>query len=411
MSYNEPATSSAESAEGVEGVELFSLDPEANRHPQEMYRALRDTAPVLSLDGMGHVLTTKEAAMEAFRMPELFSSAATVDVLAMGAVRPLIPLQIDPPDHVKYRKILDPLFAPRKMAALEAPVTALVNDLIDGFIDRGEVDFAQEFSILMPTQVFLTLLGLPLEDLDLFLKMKDGIIRPDHVVGKPRDDEETLTYQNEVGQSIYDYFNRELDAREVERRDDLLSGFLDAEVDGQRLTREDILDICFLFFIAGLDTVSASLDCFFGYLCEHPEQRAQLVADPSLVPSAVEELLRWETPVGGIMRVAAEDTELLGCPIHKGDMVSISLGSVDTDEAALPDAYEVRFDREVNPHNAFGGGVHRCLGSHLARLELRVALREWHRRIPEYAVKEGHELVYTPAIRSLETFPMVFSAR
>ena len=201
-----------------------------------------------------------------------------------------------------------------------------------------------------------------------------------------------------------------LDEREVERRNDLLSRFLDAEVDGHQLTRNDILDVCFLFLIAGLDTVSASLDCFFGYLCEHPEQRRQLVDDPSLVPSAVEELLRWESPVGGIARVAAQDTELLGCPIKQGDMVSISLGSVDTDEAALPDAYEVRFDREVNPHNAFGGGVHRCLGSHLARLELRVALREWHTRIPEYSVKPGHELVYTPAIRSLDTFPMVFTA-
>lgn len=405
MSYSEPA---APEPAAPEGFELFSLDPETSRHPQEMYRALRATAPVLSLDGMGHVLTTKEAAMEAFRRPEVFSSAATVDTLAMGSVRPLIPLQIDPPDHVKYRKILDPLFAPRHMTALEAPVAALVNDLIDGFIDRGEVDFAKEFSVPLPSQVFLTLLGLPISDTELFLKMKDGIIRPDHVVGKPRDHADTLAYQNEIGQSIYDYFNRVLDEREIEPRDDLVSRFLDAEVDGNRLTREDILDVCFLFFIAGLDTVSASLDCFFGYLCEHPEQRAQLVADPSLVPSAVEELLRWETPVGGIMRVAAEDTELLGCPITKGDMVSISLGSVDTDEAALPDAYEVRFDREVNPHNAFGGGVHRCLGSHLARLELRVALREWHARIPEYSVQPGHELVYTPAIRSLDTFPMVF---
>jgi len=202
-----------------------------------------------------------------------------------------------------------------------------------------------------------------------------------------------------------------LDEREVERRDDLLSRFLDAEVDGHQLTRDDILDVCFLFLIAGLDTVSASLDCFFGYLCEHPEQRRQLVADPSLVPSAVEELLRWESPVGSIARVATEDAEILGCPIRKGDMVGISLGSIDTDEAALPDAYDVRFDREVNPHNAFGGGVHRCLGSHLARLELRVALREWHTRIPEYSVKPGHELVYTPAIRSLDTFPMVFTGR
>jgi cytochrome P450 len=394
-----------------DGLAIYSLDPETSRHPQEMYRALRATAPVVGLDGVGHVLTTKEAAMEAFRRPEVFSSAATVDTLAMGSIRPLIPLQIDPPEHVKYRKILDPLFAPRQMAALEAPVASLVNDLIDRFIDRGECDFSAEFSVPLPSQVFLTLLGLPLSELELFLAWKDGIIRPDHVVGKPRDDAETLSYQNDIGQSVYDYFNRVLDEREAERRDDLLSRFLDAEVDGQRLTREDILDICFLFFIAGLDTVSASLDCFFGYLCEHPDQRSQIVADPSLVPSAVEELLRWESPVGGIARVAAADTELLGCPIKKGDFVSISLGSVDTDEAALPDAYEVRFDREVNPHHAFGGGVHRCLGSHLARLELRVALREWHARIPDYAVKPGHELVYTPAIRSLDTFPMVFTAR
>jgi cytochrome P450 len=376
-----------------------------------MYRALRAAAPVVTVDGAGHVLTTKDAAAEAFRQPELFSSAATFEMLPLGAVRPLIPLQIDPPEHVKYRKILDPLFAPRHMAELEQPVTALVDDLIDRFVDRGECDFVTEFSVPLPSQVFLTLLGLPLSDLPLFLKLKDGLIRPDHVVGKPREHPATMAYLDETAAAVYDYFEHVLDEREVERRDDLLSRFLDAEVDGHHLTRNDILDICFLFFTAGLDTVSASLECFFGYLCEHPEQRRQLVADPSLVPSAVEELLRWESPVGGIVRVATADTEILGCPIHRGDMVSISLGSVDTDEAALPDAYAVRFNREVNPHNAFGGGVHRCLGSHLARLELRVALRAWHARIPEYAVKPGHELVYTPAIRSLDTFPMVFTGR
>jgi len=405
MSYTTDAESGAS-----DDFDIFNTDPETSRHPQEMYRALRATAPVLSVPGMGHILTTKEAAHECFRLPEVFSSAATDSILPMGTIRPLIPLQIDPPDHVKYRKILDPLFAPRHMAELEAPVAALVHERIDAFIDRGECDFSTEFSVPLPSEVFLTLLGLPLSDLATFLTMKDGVIRPDHVVGKRRDHPDTIAYQNEVGASIYAYFNEVLDEREVERRNDLLSRFLDAEVDGHRLTRNDILDVCFLFLIAGLDTVSASLDCFFGYLCEHPEQRRQLVDDPSLVPSAVEELLRWESPVGGIARVAAQDTELMGCPIKRGEMVSISLGSVDTDEAALPDAYEVRFDREVNPHNAFGGGVHRCLGSHLARLELRVALREWHTRIPEYSVKPGHELVYTPAIRSLDTFPMVFTA-
>ena len=411
MSYTD--ASSTESAEAAEtaGFDVFAFDPETSRHPQEMYRALRETGPVVSLGPMGCVITTREAALDAFRQPEIFSSAATVDSLPLGSVRPLIPLQIDPPEHLKYRKLLDPLFAPRNLAELEQPVAALVHDLIDQFIDRGECDFSTEFSVPLPSQVFLTLLGLPLSDLALFLEMKDGIIRPDHVVGKPREHPETAQYQKEIGASVYDYFNEVLDDRETERRDDLLSRFLDAEVEGHRLTRDDILDICFLFFIAGLDTVSASLDCFFGYLCDHPEQRAQLVADPSLVPSAVEELLRWESPVGGIMRVAAQDAEFYGCPIKRGDMVSISIGSIDTDDTALPDAYEVRFDREVNPHNAFGGGVHRCLGSHLARLELRVALREWHARIPEYSVKPGHELVYTPAIRSLDTFPMVFTAR
>ena len=389
--------------------DAFAMDPETSRHPQEMYRMLRAASPVLSIDGFGHVLTTREAAQECFRQPQLFSSAATADgTLRMGTERPLIPLQIDPPDHVKYRKILDPLFAPRRVAELEQPVGALVHERIDGFVDRGECDFSQEFSVPLPSEVFLTLLGLPLSDLPVFLRMKDGVIRPDHVVGKRREHPDTIAYQNEIGASIYAYFDEVLDAREEERRDDLLSRFLDAEVDGHKLTRHDILDVCFLFLIAGLDTVSASLDCFFGFLCEHPELRRQLVDDPALVPGAVEELLRWETPVTGLIRVATEDTEILGCPIAKGDTVSVSLGAVDTDEAAIDDAYAVRFDREANPHFAFGGGVHRCLGSHLARLELRVAVREWHRRIPEYAVRPGHELVYTSGIRSLETFPMVF---
>jgi cytochrome P450 len=180
-------------------------------------------------------------------------------------------------------------------------------------------------------------------------------------------------------------------------------------VEGEKLTREDILDICFLFLIAGLDTVTATLDCMFAYLAAHPDQRQQIVDDPAIIPAAIEELLRWETPVMGIARVAVADTEMAGCPIHKGDNVMVMIGSVNTDEADLPDADVVRFDREVNRHVAFGGGVHRCLGSHLARLELRVALRQWHKRITDYSVPEGHTLVYTPSIRSIDYFPMEFT--
>jgi len=213
-----------------------------------------------------------------------------------------------------------------------------------------------------------------------------------------------------VADSTYEYFEMVLDEREQERRDDLLSLFIDAEVEGDRLTRNDILDICFLFLIAGLDTVTATLDCMYSFLAQNPGHRRQLVETPELIPNAIEEMLRWETPVMGIARVAVADTELGGCEIHEGDQIMVMIGSANTDEAEFPDGDVVRFDREVNPHIAFGGGIHRCLGSHLARMELRVALREWHRRIPEYGIEPGHTLVYTPGIRSIDTFPMRFTA-
>jgi cytochrome P450 len=389
---------------------LAGMDSEMARNPQSIYPAMRE-CPVMSVEGMGVagvLLSTKEFIDEALRHPEIYSS--NMDAVDLRNKRPMIPLQIDPPEQKKYRKLLDPLFSPRKMTAMEDEVATLVNALIDRFIEKGEVDFAKEFSVPFPSQVFLTLLGLPLDEVDRFLRMKDGIIRPDLVTGGVYGSEPVIAYQQQIADSVYDYFNEVLDERELERKDDLLSHFLDAEVDGHSLTREDILDICFLFLIAGLDTVTATLDCMFAYLAQHPEQRQQLVDDPSLIPSAIEELLRWETPVMGVARVAVQETELGGCPIRKGDQVMIMLGSANTDEAEFEDAGEVRFDREVNRHLAFGGGIHRCLGSHLARMELRVALREWHRRIPEYSVEPGHTLVYTPAIRSIEHFPMRFSA-
>jgi cytochrome P450 len=380
-------------------------DTDLAAHPQAMFKIMRAT-PVMAVEG-GVLLAGRAEIDDAFRHPEIFSS--NMSAIDLKNVRPLIPLQIDPPDHKKFRKLLDPIFAPQKMAALEAPVSQLVNDLVDGFAASGEVDFVAQFSIPFPSQVFLTLLGLPLDELPRFLAMKDGIIRPEHVVGEPFGSDAAHEHQRAMANSIYDYFNEVLDRREERREDDLLSRFLDAEVEGQRLTREDILDICFLFLIAGLDTVSATLDCMFAYLAQHPDQRRRLVDEPGLVPAAIEELLRWETPVMGVARVAAVDTELGGCPIHQGDSVMVMLGSANTDETEFEDADEVRFDREVNRHLAFGGGIHRCLGSHLARLELRVALREWHRRIPDYALVEGTTLAYTAGIRSIDHFPLVFS--
>lgn len=392
-------------APSPEDVSLFGMDAESRAHPQGMFKLMREHTPVLAMDG-SVILSRRAEIDEAFRNPKLFSS--NMSAVDLGNVRPLIPLQIDPPEHKTYRKILDPLFAPREMLKLEEPLAERVNALIDEFIERGEVDLATEFSIPFPSLAFLTLLGLPAEELPTFLKMKDGIIRPDQVVGQPYEHPETKAYQREIAASIYEYFDRVIDERSAERRNDIISQFLDTEVDGEQLTREEILDICFLFLTAGLDTVTATLDCMFAFFVEHPDHRAQIVADPSLIPAAIEELLRWETPVMGIVRVAMDDTTVGGCPVHKGDQVVAMLGSANTDEVEFPDSDDVRFDRDVNRHIAFGLGVHRCLGSHLARAELRVALREFHRRIPEYSLAPGAELDFTPAIRSVDHFPLVF---
>jgi cytochrome P450 len=191
----------------------------------------------------------------------------------------------------------------------------------------------------------------------------------------------------------------------------VVSRFLAAEIDGDRLTRDDILDICFLFLIAGLDTVSDSLTCMYAFLATHPEHRREIVENPSCIPNAVEELLRWESPVpSGVPRVATCDTELPnGKTVKEGTAVMVMYGAANVDPDECPDSFHVRFDRDVNRHIAFGAGVHRCLGSHLARRELRVTLREWHRRIPDYWLKPGHEqLEYPPGLRHVKDLTLAW---
>jgi cytochrome P450 len=382
--------------------------------PQRRYVSLIEQAPAMStMDGM--VMVNSRAAVdEALRDPSRFSSAYGGGIV-LGNTRPLIPLSVDPPDHSKYRKILDPLFAPRRMDAIEDDVAARVNHFVDEFADRGSCHFTNEFATPFPSAVFLGLMGLPWEELDTFLRMKNGIIRPGADNPDPHermrimlDQEERLRIQHETGQDIYRYFDAILDERAAAPKDDILSHFLSAEVDGDSLTREEILDICFLFLIAGLDTVTDSLTCFFAYLAQHPEHRRQIVDDPTVIPSAVEELLRWETPVPGVPRFCTQDSEIAGCPVKQGDALLVQVGAANVDPAVFPDGFDVRFDREANPHIAFGGGVHRCLGSHLARRELRVALREWHRRIPDYELKPGIHLEYASGLRTVENLELVW---
>ena len=377
--------------------------------PQPGYKKMIDNGGYITPFEGSIISSDRDTAEYVLRHHELFSSRVDMN---FGNVRPLIPLNVDPPLHAKYRKLLDPLFAPRRMDEREEDITNRVNRLIDGFIDRGECNFTEEFAEIFPTSVFLGLMGLPEDQFRMFLRMRDGILHPEkHDPDAQLDPEKRLAVNQRIGQEIYDYFGALIDERTREPADDVISMFVAHEIDGERLSREEILDILFLFLIAGLDTVSDSLTCFFAFLATSPDHRREIVENPSCIPGAVEELLRWESPVPfSVPRMATEDTELPnGCPVPKGTAVTVMYGAANVDEKHCPHAFDVQFDREVNRHLAFGGGVHRCLGSHLARRELRITLAEWHRRIPDYWLSPGHEnLEYPPGLRHVKDLTLAW---
>ncbi len=378
--------------------------------PQPRYKLLMEAGGLVEpMEGMA-LSFDRDNTEYVLRHHELFSSRVEMH---LGNVRPLIPLNVDPPRHSKYRKLLDPLFAPRRMEEQDADITRRVNALIDGFIDRGECNFTDEFAEIFPTSVFLGLLGLPEDELDMFLRLRDGILHPEKMdPDAGLDPAKRMAVMNATGQGIYAYFADLISRRREEPSTDIITRFLSNEIDGERLTDEEILDICFLFLIAGLDTVSDSLTCFYAFLACHPDHRRRIVDDPAVIPSAVEELLRWESPVpSGVPRVAVDDVKLPGGQtIAKGTAVMVNYGAANLDPALFGDPFEVRFDRSPNPHIAFGGGVHRCLGSHLARREMRITLREWHRRIPEYRLKPGYEkLEYPPGLRHVKDLVLTWA--
>lgn len=369
---------------------------------QQLWLKMMAAGPVIAspLDPKHVVTTTAEASNQVLRDPGVFSSGP--DALYFGSDTGAIPLQIDPPDHSRYRKLLDPLFTPKLMNAREDQIVAIVNRLIDQFIERGSCDFSNEFALPFPSEMFLTLMGLPMSELDSFQRVKEDMIRP-----AGNTDEERIAKQGEASMWIVNFINSAMAERETKETDDILSYFLKLEKEGI-LTREETLNICILFIPAGLDTVTDSLENTFAYLAQHPEHRKQIVDNPDLIHLAVEELLRYETPVPSVVRITRQDTEVSGCPLSKGTRVRVSLAAINLSDTTVVNPMDVDFTREINPHVAFGAGIHRCVGSYLARIELRVALREWHKRIPEYSLQPGFELKYRRGLREIDQLPLVF---
>jgi cytochrome P450 len=398
-SDNRPTDSDKQAAQ-------IEIGRERAADPRGYFARLRDRCPVdfdEGLDGGVQVLTRADVE-HVLRDTELFSNVMGI----MGSAEPVIPLGVDPPEHTEYRKLLNPLFSPRRMKALEPAVAAHVNRIIDSFIEAGACDFSAELAVPLPCSTFLSLLGLPQEELDDLVRWKDIMIRPAVVAGSV---EAGVQLQIETAGLVYARFGRAMEERRAEPREDLISFLLTAEIEGRRLDDSEILRTLFLLLAAGLDTVTISLQCIFNYLLENPEAREMLVREPETMDGLIEELLRWETPVqGGSARRATRDTELSGCPIPAGTLVlpMIAAANLDPD---IPDSLTVDLRREDKRHLSFGGGPHRCLGSHLARMELRTVIREWHRRIPEYRLKPGVTVEWNGStLRGIDYLPLEWDA-
>ena len=388
--------------------ELNLLDANFAACPQPVYAEVLERFRVATTAVIGAPLLSRyEDVIWALRHPEIFSSSMDIH-MALGTERPMIPLQVDPPAQTRYRKILDQRFSHKRSLELEPAVRRHANQLIDAVIERGECEFGEALAIPLPCLTFLSLMGLPHEDLELFAELKDGIIRPpvpaSDLVG-------AYEHRAKTGQRIYAYFEKVIDDRLAQPGDDIVSYLTTAVIDGDRLSRNEILDICYLFLLAGLDTVTATLGCSVAYLAANPSQRRRFTQEPALIPQAIEELLRWETPVTTVTRVVKQDVMVGDVEIKAGTMVNLLLGAADVDSGEFVDALRVDFERQQNRHVAFGGGPHRCLGSHLARMELRAALEEWHRRIPEYSIKPGETPRFSPSIREVRYLPLVWDGR
>lgn len=383
-------------------VRLFA--PAVADDPHPTYAAMRTGCPVARGDLAGQpvaLISRYDDVHWALRHPEHFTSAG--GVLGLGE-QPLIPLEVDPPLHTDYRRILNPHFTPRAIAALEPEVRRIVRELLDGFAERGRCDFHAEFATPLPSGIFLALMGLPMQDLPRFLEWRDNTIRPDV---EPGDIEGAQRVRSETAHAISEYFRAAIAARRTAPDGSLLSAVVHAEMVGRPFSEAELLGISHLLLLGGLDTVTASLDCMVAFLATHPEHRRRLVEDPTTTPAAVEELLRWLTPVMVVLRSVRDDVRVRDVDLRAGDAVTLVLGAANNDEDVFA-AADVDFAREPNRHLAFGAGHHFCLGAHLARLELRVALEELHARIPDYRFPEGFEPHFSTGIRQADPLLLEF---
>lgn len=293
----------------------------------------------------------------------------------------VIPTELDPPKHTAFRRALEPVFSPKKMAELENKVAGRADEFIDKFADRGEVEFIKEFATPFPCTIVLDLLGLDCGRLEEFLNWEHNLLHTND-----------LSARQEAIRTLKAFLLAEIEDREKNPRDDLISNALTLEADGRKWTKTEVFGHCFNLFIGGLDTVTANLGHQFHHLATHPEDQRFLRENPDKIGLAVLELMRAYGAVT-TMRICAKDTEIGGITIKAGDRVAMSTPLGSNDPEVYDSPQEVRLDRRPI-HVSLGHGIHRCLGAHLARREINVAIKEMLTRLPEFRLKPGFKTPY-----------------
>jgi cytochrome P450 len=365
--------------------------PEFLAAPHKFMAELHENAPPVFFDpGSEHrpaawQLLKYEDAFFVLRHPEFFTSAGSGPFPRdPDDWWNIIPLEIEPPHHRKYRALVDPLVSPKAVLQLETSIRALANDLIDKFIDKGECEFAKDFGRPLPVGVFLDIMGLPRDMMDEFVRWAMGLLHA-------QDKQIAQQVMGEVTQ----YLGKVIAEKQAKPDDLLVSAIANGKPGGEAMSAKETFGFLFFVWIAGLDTVFATLNNIWVWLAENPDRRQEIADNPDNINNVVEELLRVFT-VTFSGRTLTQDYEIRGVQMKKGDKVTSILPACNFDAEIFPNPQEVNFNRPRKPILAFAGGVHSCMGAHLARMEIKICLQEFLKRIPNFKLKPGAQIEYWP---------------
>ncbi|HSJ96115.1 MAG TPA: cytochrome P450 [Myxococcota bacterium] len=352
--------------------------PDFQDRAHEIYRTLRDERPAYHNPEAGFWALSRFADVRAAAGdPATFSSEGT------DTSQGLLPMiqALDPPRHDALRQLVSKAFTARRMADMEPEIRRIARELIAGFARAGEADLVASFARHLPSRVIGAMLGVPPERRERFLEWTEAMV-------EAQPGTESAERLRGPATRIYQEFAQLLAERRTDRRDDLMTALLDAEIAGQRLREDELLGFCFVLIVAGNDTTTNLIANGAVLLADHPDQRKLLVDDPGRIPVAVEEMLRCEAPAQALPRIARRPVALHGATIPAGALVRLVWGAANRDEREFADAERFDVTRSLPRHLGFGHGVHFCLGAHLARLEARVAFEELLARVPDYELAE-----------------------